>query len=192
MEGNQLFPAFIKLSQVKVLIVGAGEVGWEKVSLLARHISNAQLKIVAPEIKEEIRTLIAQYPSIELVEKEFQITDLEGVQLVIAATAIKDLNREVYQAAKEKKILINVADTPELCDFYLSSVVKKGDLKIAISTNGKSPTLGKRIKELLQEAIPEETNQLLERLQEIRNELVGDFEEKVKQLDEITEVFKKK
>jgi precorrin-2 dehydrogenase/sirohydrochlorin ferrochelatase len=88
--------------------------------------------------------------------------------------------------------LINVADTPELCDFYLGGVVTKGDLKIAISTNGKSPTLAKRIREMLEEAIPENINDLLENLNKLRKSLKGDFESKVEQLNEITKIWKSK
>ena len=88
--------------------------------------------------------------------------------------------------------MINVADTPELCDFYLGGVVTKGDLKIAISTNGQSPTLAKRIREMLEEAIPENINDLLENLNDLRKTLKGDFESKVRQLNEITKTWNSK
>src|SRR5205814_906851 len=85
--------------------------------------------------------------------------------------------------------LVNVADTPDLCDFYLGSIVKKGDLKIAISTNGRSPTMAKRVKEVLNDSFPDETQEVLENLSEIRNNLKGDLEMKVKKLNEITSVM---
>src|SRR5205085_2366044 len=80
-------------------------------------------------------------------------------------------------------------DKPELCDFYLSSVVKKGNLKIAISTNGKSPTIAKRLKEIFTDVVPDEMDRLLDNMQHIRNQLSGDFNEKVAKLNEITEVL---
>ena len=85
-------------------------------------------------------------------------------------------------------ILTNVADTPALCDFYLCSIVKKGDMKIGISTNGKSPTLAKRMRQFLTEALPEsdEVQQLLDNLKAVRDRLGGDFEYKVQKLNEIT------
>ena len=95
-------------------------------------------------------------------------------------------------AAKARKILSNIADTPDLCDFYLSSVVKKGDLKIAISTNGKSPTLAKRLREMFEEIIPEGTQDLLDNLKAVREKLRGDFEYKVNKLNEITTIFRNK
>ena len=89
----------------------------------------------------------------------------------------------------EKKLLLNVADTPELCDFYLGSIVQKGNLKIAISTNGKSPTIAKRVKEQINELVPDEIESVLQNMQIIRNGIKGDFAEKVKQLNELTQVL---
>jgi precorrin-2 dehydrogenase/sirohydrochlorin ferrochelatase len=83
--------------------------------------------------------------------------------------------------------LVNIADTPELCDFYLGGIVTKGNLKIAISTNGKSPTAAKRIRQLLEEVLPDELDELLENLNSYRATLKGDFEYKVKAMNEVTE-----
>jgi siroheme synthase-like protein len=89
-------------------------------------------------------------------------------------------------------ILCNVADTPDQCDFYLGSVVKKGSLKLAISTNGQSPTMAKRIREALEDVFPDELEAVFSQLREIRKQLKGDFEEKVRKLDEITKVISEK
>ena len=189
--GNLLFPIFVKMDKLKTLIVGGGEVGWEKLGMMFRHANNGKIRLVAPEIKQEIVDLSEKYPElIELHYKKFDETDLREIDMVIVATADHDLNVSVHKTAKAHKILTNVADTPALCDFYLSSVVKKGDLKIAISSNGKSPTLTKRMRELLEDVLPEEIDDLLENLKEIRDQLKGDFEYKVQKLDEITSVFK--
>ena len=111
-------------------------------------------------------------------------------QIIIAATNDKSLNKAIYDVAKSKNILINVADTPDLCDFYLGSIVTKGDLKIAISTNGKSPTLAKRMREMFENILPENIDELLQNLQNYRQQLKGNFEEKVNQLNELTKNFK--
>merc|ERR1712127_945957 len=125
--------------------------------------------LVAPEIKEEIVNLAKEYPNqITLIYRPFEENDLEGKDVVLIATCIHELNREVHSLAKKHKVLTNVADTPELCDFYLSSVVKKGDLKIAISSNGKSPTLTKRIREMLEDVLPDSISELLDKLKDIR------------------------
>ena len=109
---------------------------------------------------------------------------------MLAATNFKEINAQIYSDCQARKIWVNVADTPDYCDFYLSSVVRKGDLKIAISTNGKSPTLAKRIRALLEEIIPDSIQETLDNLQAIRNKLKGDFESKIKKLNEITEILK--
>jgi precorrin-2 dehydrogenase / sirohydrochlorin ferrochelatase len=191
-KGNQLFPVFFRLDQLQILIVGGGKAGLEKVSLLFKNSDNANITLVAPEIKEEIKEIASRFPNLLLVQREYQTSDLEGKALVIAATSIKELNKRVKEEAKARKILTNVADTPELCDFYLSSVVKKGDLKIAISTNGKSPTFAKRMRELLEEVFPDNISDILDNLRTIREKLKGDLEYKMKKMNEITSVMKDK
>lgn len=190
-NGNELFPVFFRMEKLQLLIVGAGNVGFEKLSFMFRHCTNANITLVAPEVDERIITLHHEYPTqINLIQRVFEPSDIDGVDLVFAATADHKLNRSIWEQAKQQGVLINVADTPDLCDFYLSSVVKKGDLKIAISSNGKSPTMTKRIKELLNDVIPEEIDDLIQRLAEIRDGLKGDFEAKVEALDEVTKGFK--
>lgn len=190
-QGNLLFPVFLKLDKLHVLIVGGGNVALEKVGLMFKHASNAHVRLVAPSILPEIEELVKEFPyQIEIIRRNYQPFDLEGINILIAATEHRDTNLSIRDDAKKQNILVNVADTPDLCDFYLSSVVKKGDLKIAISTNGKSPTLGKRMKELLEDALPDEVDELLNNLRTLRDSLKGDFENKVKTLNEITKTFK--
>jgi siroheme synthase-like protein len=109
-----------------------------------------------------------------------------GHSLVIAATGDPKLNAFVREAAKYVGALVNVADTPDLCDFYLGSVVTKGDLKIAISTNGRSPTFAKRLRQLLEDALPDKTNDLLQSLHALRGRLAVNFSQKVERLNELT------
>jgi precorrin-2 dehydrogenase / sirohydrochlorin ferrochelatase len=190
--GNQLFPVFFRLDQLHMLIVGGGNVAMEKISLLFKNSDNANVTLVALEIKNEIKEIADRYPNLKLVQKAYEASDLDGIDLAIAATSIKELNEEIRQDAKTKKILINVADTPASCDFYLGSVIKKGDLKIAISTNGKSPTFAKRMRELLEDAIPDNISEVLDNLKEIRDNLKGDLAEKMNKLNEITSIMTKK
>ena len=189
---NTLYPIFLKTENFNILIVGGGFVGTEKLSFILKNSPNANITVVAKLISDEIKSMVKGQSSIVLLEKSFEASDLENKQLVIAATADKTLNESIYHAAKVKSILINVADTPELCDFYLGSIVTKGDLKIAISTNGKSPTLSKRIREFFEEMLPENINDLILNLNEYRKSLKGNFEEKVSALNEITKSFNKK
>lgn len=183
---NPLFPIFLKLDQLDTLIVGGGYVGLEKISGLLKSSPNANVTLVAAEIKPEIRELGNSYPNLKLIERPFTDSDLHNRDLVIIGTNDKQLNAIIKDKAKALKILTNVADTPDLCDFYLSSVVTKGDLKIAISTNGKSPTLAKRFREMMEEVLPEEVPELLNNMREIRDRLKGDFEYKLKTLNDLT------
>jgi siroheme synthase-like protein len=96
------------------------------------------------------------------------------------------LHQRIVNLNKDTKTLTNVADTPELCDFYLGSIVSRGDLKIAISTNGKSPTLGKRIRQYLEDALPSNTQSIINGLKSFRDTLKGDFASKVNALNEVT------
>ena len=191
-DGNQLFPVFFRLDKLQMLVVGGGMVGLEKTTAIFKNSTNAQVTIVAPEIRPEIVALSSQFPKLRLVYKPYDNSDLEGIDLVVAATCIGELNQQVRTDAKAKKILINVADTPESCDFYLGSVVKKGELKIAISTNGKSPTFAKRVRELLEDTLPDSIDKVLDNLRYLRERLKGDFDYKVKRLDEITSVMREK
>lgn len=189
MKTNNLFPIFLKLEKLKVLVVGGGNVALEKVNALLNNSPETEITLVAPEILSGLREIAAGNSQVKLKERSFFPGDLFTADLVIAATSDRELNKAVQQEAKKRQILVNVADTPELCDFYLGSIVSKGDLKIAVSTNGKSPTLAKRVKEVLNDAIPDETQQVLNDLEIIRKKLNGNFSEKVKTLNEITSVL---
>ena len=188
-ETNELFPVFLKLEQLRLVIIGGGEIGLEKLNAVIQNSPAATVTLVATTIKDEIRNLAAQYSSIQLFERPYQPEDFNACDVVIVAVNDKKISREIYEAAKSKGKLVNVADTPELCDFYLSSVVKKGNLKIAISTNGKSPTIAKRLKESFSEMLPDEIDDVLDNMQTIRNKLNGNFAEKVQKLNQITSVL---
>jgi uncharacterized protein len=183
---NKLYPVFLKLEHLHTLLVGAGNVGLEKLQSLLCNAPEARITIVAPFIKKEVQELTNYYPNCLVEKRPFEAEDLDGKDIVILATDDKGLHYQIKTLAREKGLLVNVADTPDLCDFYLSSIVQKGQLKIAISTNGKSPTAAKRIKEILNNTLPNELDELIENLQEVRSRLTGNFEYKVKRMNEIT------
>jgi precorrin-2 dehydrogenase/sirohydrochlorin ferrochelatase len=190
-SGNLLFPIFLRMDKLRILVVGGGFVGLEKISALYKHSPNASVTLVAPEVKEEIVELSKTDFNLRILKKPFETSDLSNIDLVIAATNIKSLNSEVKCEAKMRRILINVADTPDDCDFYLGSIVKKGDLKLAISTNGKSPTFAKRFRETMEEILPESIQSILDNLSAIREKMKGDFNDKVEKLNELTSVLRK-
>ncbi|PIQ48800.1 MAG: siroheme synthase [Cytophagales bacterium CG12_big_fil_rev_8_21_14_0_65_40_12] len=186
---NELYPIFLKVHSFDTLIVGGGEVGLEKLSFLLKSSPKAKLTLVAKEIKPEIKELAKLHSSVKLIEREFFSEDLTEMQMAIIATEDRALNLAIRNEAKERGILVNVADTPDLCDFYLGSIVTKGDLKIAISTNGKSPTIAKRLKELLHDVLPDEIDDLLQNMKAVRDQLKGDFGQKVRRLNQLTEAL---
>ncbi|NHA03067.1 TSUP family transporter [Mucilaginibacter sp. HC2] len=187
--GNQLFPVFLKLNDLHTVLVGGGHVGLEKLTAILSNSTQAKVTVISREFLPEIHELAARYDGLTIIQKSFTDDDLNDAEVVIAATNDSDLNKYIRQAAHDRKLLINVADKPELCDFYLASIVQKGDLKLAISTNGKSPTIAKRLKEVLNESIPDELDTTLQQMSELRNTLTGDFADKVKTLNKVTSVL---
>jgi precorrin-2 dehydrogenase/sirohydrochlorin ferrochelatase len=192
MEQNELYPVFLKLHNLKVLIVGGGNVGLEKLSFLLKSSPNANVEVVAPHFHLEIKVLAENHPSIKLTEAKFKKKMLKKRHMVIACTDDLKVNKRVFDLCRKRYLICNIADTPDLCDYYLGGIVTKGNVKIAISTNGKSPTTAKRLREFFEEVIPEDINQMVENLNEYRKTLKGDFEEKVKKMNEITASLKNK
>jgi precorrin-2 dehydrogenase/sirohydrochlorin ferrochelatase len=189
---NNLFPIFLKLENLQMLIVGGGYVGLEKLTAVLQNSPEANVTLVAPEIGMEIRALAEVNSRINLIERKFADHDLDEKDLVLVATNDKSENQRIARIAREKNLIVNVADTPDICDFYLSSVVRKGNLKVAISTNGMSPTLAKRLKEVLSEALPDNLETAMEQLKAVREMLQGDFAHKVDELNRITSVLTEK
>ncbi len=186
---NKLFPVFLKLENFRVLIVGGGKVALEKVTAILNNSPATKIILIATHVSDEIKAYQSHYPDLEIHQRSFKNTDLNDIDLVIVAINNRETSLEIKTLAQQKGILSNVADTPEQCDFYLGSIVQKGHVKIAVSTNGKSPTLAKRIRETFEESFPIEINESLDNLTKVRGYLAGDFTQKVKQLNAITSVL---
>lgn len=184
-----MFPVFLKLEALETLIVGGGNVGLEKLSALLKSSPAASVTVVAGKIHPEIQEIAKTNKKVRLVNRNFRIRDLVHRDVLILATDDKQLHERIRTLARKRRLLINVADTPDLCDFYLGSVVTKGNIKIGISTNGKSPTIAKRMREYFEESIPDDIESLLNNMQKIRDKIKGDFSEKVRVLNEITSNF---
>ena len=185
---NELYPVFLKVHQLETLLVGAGNVGLE----ILKSSPNAKVTVVSKEFLDDISTIAEANLNINLVQNAYNESYLNEKHLVIAATDDKEVNKKVYHDAKERYLLVNVADTPEYCDFYLGGIVTKGNIKIGISTNGKSPTTAKRLRQLFEEIIPDDINEMVENINKYRDTLKGDFEEKVDALNKLTVGLMKK
>lgn len=185
-ERNELYPVFLKVSKLNILVVGGGNVGHEKLHFLLKSSPNANVEVVAKWFLPETEEL-ALKNGVKLTKDRYKKKHLKKRHVVIAATNDAKLNKKVHRHAKKRYLLANIADTPELCDFYMGGIVNKGHVKIAISTNGKSPTTAKRLRQFFEEVIPENVNEMVENLNEYRKTIKGDFEAKVNELNSITE-----
>ncbi len=145
---SSLFPMSLKLEARRCLVVGAGSVAEGKIAGLIE--AGARVLVVATRALARVAQW-AEAGQLELHLRTFSADDLDGVFLAVVATASDDLNRAVYREARRRGVLCNVVDVPELCDFYYPAVVRRGDLQIAISTNGQSPALAKRLREQLEQ-----------------------------------------
>jgi len=142
-----LLPIFVKLRDRLVVVVGGGAIAQGKIEgLLA---ADARVRVVAPQVTPAIAQWLAQ-GKVEWQAKTFAPADLEGAFLVIAATSAPGINEAVFSEADVRGILCNAVDDIEHCHFYYGSVVQRGDLQIAVSTNGKSPALAQRLRLLLE------------------------------------------
>jgi len=185
MEKNELYPIFVKVAELEVLIVGGGNVGLEKLTFLLKSSPNAKITIVSIAFLPALIEL-ANAHHVKLVKDAYSDKYLEGKYMVVATTDVVDVNEQVYKDCKEINTLVNVADNPPYCDFYMGGVVTKGALKIAISTNGKSPTLAKRLRQFFEEVLPENIDDLATNLNTFRKTIKGSLQEKVDVLNDLT------
>ena len=142
-----LFPMFLKIEGRQVLVVGAGKVGESKIAGLLD--TGARVRVVARDATAAVRGW-ARDGQIELELRSFSVADLEEAFIAIVATASRDLNEFVYREAQARGVLCNVVDVPEYCDFFYPAVVRRGDLQIAISTSGQSPSLAQKLRQQLE------------------------------------------
>ncbi len=144
---TSLFPMFMKLAGKQCLVVGAGKVGEPKIGGLID--TGARVHVVAIAASGQVREW-ASAGKIELELRAFSTGDLDGNFLAVVATASRSLNELIYREAQRHGVLCNVVDIPEYCDFFYPAVVQRGDLQIAISTAGQSPSLAQKLRQQLE------------------------------------------
>jgi len=168
----EMFPIFLKLEGRACLVVGAGTIAAPKIASLLR--AGGVVTVVAPRANAAIAAQ-AEAGEVAWRRREFAPGDLDGMFLVIAATDLQPVNHVVAKEARARGILLNSVDDPPDCDFFYPSVVRRGDLQIAISTAGKSPTLAQRLREEIDSLLPEDTGAWLDRLGEMRLRMLAAF-----------------
>ena len=161
-----LFPMFVDIKDKNVLIVGAGEVALRKIEKLIPF--EPKITVVAKEIvRNEIKDL-AEKHNINLIERGFLFTDIDGKEIVIVAVDDIDLQREIYNYCVRRKIPVNSVDSPDYCTFIFPAYVKRGDIVVGITTSGKAPGLSGKLRRIIENCLPDDLEQLLDQLNEIR------------------------
>ncbi|HKD61592.1 MAG TPA: siroheme synthase CysG [Terracidiphilus sp.] len=165
-----LLPIFVKLDGRPGLMVGAGNVALEKLhSLLPTGL---RIRVIAPEAKDEFRVLAAE-GRIQWTQRAFEPADLDGNFIVIAATNDPEVNATVYREADRRGILTNSVDDPPHCDFYFGSIVRRGDLQIAISTAGQSPAVAQQLKHEIDAQLPDDLGSWLKEIGQLRRNILA-------------------
>lgn len=177
---TSLFPMFMKLSGRQCLIVGAGRVGEPKISGLLE--TGARIRVVALDASPTVREW-ARAGKIELDLRLFRSEDMDGAFLAVVATSSRTLNERVYDEAQKRGVLCNVVDVPDLCDFYYPSVVQRGDLQIAVSTAGQSPSLAQKIRQQLEKQFGPGYTAWVKELGETRKLILSSDLDKERKLD---------
>ena len=162
---TSLFPMFMKLAGKQCLVVGAGKVGEPKIGGLID--SGASIHVVAIAASAQVRDW-ANAGTIDLELRAFTARDLDGKFLAVVATASESLNKHIYRETQRRGVLCNVVDVPEYCDFFYPAVVRRGDLQIAISTAGQSPSLAQKIRQQLERQFGEGYGEWVAQLGETR------------------------
>lgn len=185
MERNELYPVFLKVNVLNILIVGGGNVAEEKLTFLLKSSPNATVEMISPMYRPATVALANKH-NVIMHKGKYRRKYLRKKHMVVATTDVPKVNEKVHADCRKQAILVNVADNPPFCDFYMGGIVTKGNVKVAISTNGKSPTTAKRLRQFFEDVIPENIDDLVKNLNEYRKTIKGDFEEKVETLNEFT------
>ncbi len=165
-----LFPIFLKLTGRRCVVIGAGHLAESKIESL--RAADAAVTVIAPVASERI-TEQAAAGEVHYQQRAYRPGDLEGAFLVVAATDEPAVNRAVFAEATATGVLCNAVDDPPFCDFYFPSVVRRGELQVAISTAGNSPALAQQLRKELNEQLPLELGDWLADLGQLRREVVA-------------------
>jgi len=177
---TSLFPMFLKLKGRQCLVVGAGKIGEPKIGGLLE--TSARIRVVALDASPAVREW-ARAGKIELELRAFSAEDLDGAFLAVVATNSRSLNERVYHAAQRRGVLCNVVDVPDLCDFFYPAIVRRGDLQIAVSTSGQSPSLAQKIRQQLEKQFGPGYGAWVAKLGETRKLILASDLDKERKLD---------
>ena len=163
------YPIFLELAGRRVVIIGGGAVASRKAEVVLR--AGARLVVVAERIDAALKSICANTKA-ELIESKYSKDYLASATIVIAATDNETLNKRIYKDCQELEILCNVVDSPALCDFFVPAVVQRGDLQIAIGTEGRSPAYAGHIRKKLEKIFTEKHGEFLALLEQLRERII--------------------
>jgi len=169
------YPVYLSIRARKCLVIGGGKVAERKVKSLLG--CRADVWVVSPSLTEGL-TELTEANQIHYLPREYSLEDLEGCFLVISATDDEDTNRKVADDCLACNIPVNVVDEPDKCSFIVPSVMRRGDLCIAVSTGGKSPLLARKIRERLEELFGPEYAEYLELMGVLRKKIIREVHDK--------------
>ena len=151
MNQNNLLPIFLKVNNQPCLIVGGGKIAYQKIKQLI--VCRADITVVSKEYINKIEQLYKNH-KIKLIQSSYDKKYINGYKLIISATSDNKVNKQVYVDAEKLGIPVNIVDEPKLCSYYFGSVYSKGNFKVAVSTNGESPSAGKQVRDLIAKSVP--------------------------------------
>lgn len=184
---NSYYPLFLDITHKPCLVIGGGRVAERKVKILLRF--DALVRLISPKVTQTLIRL-AEKGKIEIIKREYEEGDLKGAVLVFAATNKEEINRRIRKEAEKRHIPVNVVDNPDLCDFVVPSIVKKGPIVIAISTSGTMPLLSKKLRKEIQRNITGDYIQYAYLIGRFRELLIEKVKDRKKRSDIMKEIGK--
>ncbi|MEA3418444.1 MAG: bifunctional precorrin-2 dehydrogenase/sirohydrochlorin ferrochelatase [Campylobacterota bacterium] len=162
------FPMYMDMSNLKVLLIGGGAIATEKLEKLVDFTK--EITVITKEVSPEAQSLIKDH-CLTLYQRLYREGDIQGFDIVIVATDTVDLHKAIYEESRGTRVLVNSVDDTAYCDFIFPSYIKRGDLTVSFSTSGASPAFAKQIRHYFQEVIPDNVDEFLQKMKQLRSEL---------------------
>ena len=162
------FPMYMDMSNLKVLLIGGGEIATEKLEKLVDFTK--EITVITKEVSPEAQSLIKDH-CLTLYQRPYREGDIQGFDIVIVATDTVDLHKAIYEESRGTRVLVNSVDDTAYCDFIFPSYIKRGDLTVSFSTSGASPAFAKQIRRYFEQVIPENVDEFLQKMKRLRSEL---------------------
>lgn len=172
---NIYYPLFLDIARKPCIVLGGGKVAERKVKMLLKF--DAKVKVIGPDVTNTLR-LLAQKGKIDISRRQYRVTDLRNASLVFAATDNEKTNNKIKDDARRMNVPVNVVDNPDLCDFIVPSIIKKGIIVIAISTSGVLPLLSKKLRQEIDSIVTKDHIRYTDTIGKFRRFIITHIEDK--------------